>query len=67
MRLGKRYSPERLENACERAIRMNSYSYKSIESILKNGFDKVPMAMEEMPDTQAAHHANIRGKNYYQN
>jgi transposase len=67
MRLGKRYSPERLENACDRAIRMNSYSYKSIESILKNGFDKAPMDTEERPDMQAVHHDNIRGKDYYQN
>jgi len=36
MRLGKAYSPERLEAACERALFIKAYSYKSVQSILKN-------------------------------
>jgi formylmethanofuran dehydrogenase subunit E len=40
MRLGKRYSPERLEAACGRALHINAYSYKTLESILKEGFDQ---------------------------
>jgi transposase len=63
MRLGKRYSPERLEKACERAVAINACSYKSVESILKKGLDKVPLQQE--PDTKPIEHPNIRGNNYY--
>jgi hypothetical protein len=31
MRLGKSYSPERLEAACRRALTLGACSYKSIE------------------------------------
>jgi transposase len=40
LRLGKRYSPERLEAACARALAFRAYSYKNVESILKNGLDQ---------------------------
>ena len=65
MRLGKRYSPERLEKACARAVSIKSYSYKSVESILKKGLDKQPMQMEEK-QTKVIEHPNIRGNQYYQ-
>ena len=65
MRLAKRYSDQRLENACARALAIRSYSYKSVNSILKKGLDKQPM-----PSTQRAaqpiDHPNIRGNDYYQ-
>ncbi len=31
---------QRLENACARAVAIRSYSYKSVDSILKLGLDK---------------------------
>src|SRR5207244_12390605 len=37
MRLGKSYGTERLDAACRRALTIGACSYKSIESILKNG------------------------------
>jgi transposase len=65
MRLAKRYGDQRLENACARALAIRSYSYKSVNSILKKGLDKQPL-----PSTQRAaqpiDHPNIRGKHYYQ-
>ena len=65
MRLGKQYEYDRLENACSRAIAIKSFSYKSVESILKQGLDKVPL--HEDGDTKTPlNHSNIRGKNYYQ-
>jgi Mu transposase, C-terminal domain len=64
MRLGKKYTPERLEAAATRAVRIRGYSYKSIDSILKNGLDRVPM--EERKEVIAViQHDNIRGKEYY--
>ncbi len=64
MRLGKRYSVDRLEKACERAIAIKSYSYKSVESILKKGLDKVPLQKESL-NTKSINHLNIRGRQYY--
>ena len=39
MRLGRHYGRERLEAACTRALVLKAYSYKSVESILKNKLD----------------------------
>jgi transposase len=64
MRLGKSYSPERLEAACRRALTLGACSYKSIASILKNGLDRQPLP--QPPDGMASpYHANIRGPHYY--
>jgi transposase len=64
MRLGKRYSPERLENACARAVSIRSYSYKSVDSILKKGLDKLPLPTDQVA-VKPIEHPNIRGKHYY--
>ena len=66
MRLGKSYSPERLEAACRRALTLGACSYKSIESILKKGLDRQPLPQQ--PDVMASPpHPNIRGPQYYAN
>jgi hypothetical protein len=64
IRLGERYSKERLEAACLRAGRVKSYSYKSIKSILKTGLDQQPL--DPLPETPTCIHPHIRGNNYYQ-
>ena len=63
LRLAKRYSPERLEAACKRAITIRGYSYRSVESILKNGLDKHQLP-EPKPQPYIAHE-NIRGSGYF--
>ena len=67
LRLGKTYSPERLEAACARALQMKAYSYKNVESILKKGLDRQPLlsASSQTP-FPLLEHANLRGKEYYQ-
>ena len=68
MRLGKTYGDQRLEAACKRACFLRSYSYRSIESILKNNLDKEPLP-DDKEDKSAGtlpHHQNVRGANYYQ-
>lgn len=63
IRLGRRYGHERLEAACTRALLMKAYSYKSVESILKNNLDG-----RELPERSTGPsiiHENIRGKSYY--
>ena len=64
LRLGERYSPERLEAACHRALTIQGVSYRSIKSILENGLDRVPIeeqATLELPQK----HDNLRGPDYY--
>ena len=65
MRLAKRYCPERLEGACARALAIKTYSYRSVESILKNGLDQKPLLFDQTEDQRSATHPNIRGKHYY--
>jgi transposase len=65
MRLGKRYSPERLEAACARALQIKAYSYRSVESILRNGLDRHSPALVSNDSKPPVQHANIRGKDYY--
>jgi transposase len=65
LRLANRYTNDRLEAACRRAIAMNACSYRSIKSMLASGFDQQPLGE---PDVSAAHqemHANVRGAAYY--
>ena len=65
MRLGKRYGDERLEAACRRALKIGACSYKSIESILKQGLDQTPLPHPARAKTPVDHD-NIRGPKYYQ-
>jgi transposase len=63
IRLGRRYGEERLEAACVRALFMKAYSYRSVESILKNNLDG-----KELPERlsrPSVAHENIRGGSYY--
>jgi transposase len=67
VRLGKPYSPQRLEAACTRALFIKAYSYKNVESILKKGLDQQPLGGHPpQPSSPPIFHQNIRGKEYYQ-
>ncbi len=63
LRLGKRYGDERLEAACDRALGVRARSYRHVESILKNGLDRVAKADEPTPVSLT--HENVRGRDYY--
>ena len=63
IRLGRRYGVERLEAACARALVMGAYSYKNVESILKNNLDS--KTLPERPSGTCIAHENIRGNHYY--
>ena len=64
MRLGKSYGEGRLNAACHRALSIGTTTYKSVESILKNGLDQRPLP-ETAASTKAIEHSNIRGSDYY--
>ena len=63
LRLGKRYGEVRLEAACNRALRVRARSYRHVESILKNGLDRVATTDEQT--TLSLTHENVRGRDYY--
>jgi transposase len=63
LRLSKRYSSERLEAACARALTVGARSYRNVDSILKKGLDRVPLRTS--PPPQPTIHENIRGADYY--
>lgn len=64
LRLEKIYSKARLEAACQRAVQLQTYSYPSLNSILKRSLDRQPLL-----EPEAAHpspqHENLRGPHYY--
>ncbi len=66
VRLADRYGPERLEKAATRALALCSYSFRSVESILKNGLDKELLPVEGAEQLTLPIHNNVRGADYYQ-
>jgi transposase len=65
LRLGNRYTNERLEAACRRALAMNACSYRSIKSMLATGFDRQPLEEPAVPAAYQEIHTNVRGASYY--
>ena len=63
--LAKKYSSERLEAACLRALATGINRLQGITSILSKGLDSQPLP-EAQPDLLAdIEHMNIRGNHYY--
>ncbi len=63
--LGQHYEPERVEAAAKRAIKYNTYSYKSMNAILAAGLDRQPDSGEAPRQLTLPEHGNIRGRGYY--
>jgi transposase len=63
LRLGTRYSNERLEAAARRAVSTGACSYRSVKSILERGLDRQPL---EAPVARPPlEHSNLRGASYF--
>jgi transposase len=64
--LSRKYTPQRLEAACERALGLRAPNYRSVKSILETGLDrrKLPPQKEDLFTTPG--HENVRGPHYYQ-
>jgi transposase len=62
MRLGEKYSQERLEAACRRALASGAYAYRHVKSILEKGLDRVPLEEVKLAPRE---HPNLRGATYY--
>lgn len=65
LRRGKRYGDDRLEAACRRAVKLGSFSYKSIDAILKNRLDETPLEAPQPAVLPKVRHENVRGGDYY--
>ena len=65
IRLAGRYGAERAEAACARALRLRSYSYRSVESILRTGLDRQPLPGDTPALPPHPAHDNVRGPGYY--
>jgi transposase len=65
MRLGRVHGADRLEAACRRAERLQSYRYRTVEHILLNQQDRLPLE-EPAPARPALTHENLRGATYYE-
>lgn len=63
IRLENKYSAERLNNACQRALEYRAYSYNSVVNILQKSLDK--QSTEKQINCFILNHENIRGSNYY--
>jgi len=66
MRLADKYSTERLEKACEKALGYTpSPSLKNITVILKNGQDRVSAVKNNPADNDASSYGITRGASYF--
>jgi len=63
IRLENKYSAERLNLACQRAIEHQAFSYNSVADILQKGLDKQAVPVQVRP--AIIDHENLRGKDYY--
>ena len=65
----KKYGRDRLNNACARALQIQSPTRRSVESILKRGMDKIQAqpAQSNHPQEELFldAHENVRGEKYY--
>jgi transposase len=64
LRLTRAYGPDRLEAACKRAIKGQSYSYRTLHNILQNNLDKLEPTDQPSLFTMPEHD-NLRGPQAY--
>ena len=64
IRLGDKYGKPRVEAAARRALLHKTYSYKSVDSILKSNLDTLTESAAE-PPKPPLDHPNIRGPEYF--
>jgi transposase len=67
IQLHREYGPERLNNACQRALYGNALKYHNVKNILKNNLDMEYLDMDdfESKQTHIPKHNNIRGAKTY--
>ncbi len=66
LRLGQRYSTERLEAAAARAVSTGACSYRSVKSILERGLDRQSAEGRTPATRPPLEHSNLRGASYFE-
>jgi transposase len=64
LRLAKTHPAERMEAAARRCLRARAYNCQSMNSILKNQLDRLPLPGDP-PIQPTVNHENIRGADYF--
>lgn len=66
LKLADRYSPQRLENACQKALSYTAFpSLKSVQSILRSGQDKLLAEDASARPEESKAYRFTRGAGYY--
>jgi transposase len=65
LRLAKKFGNERLELACERALKLKAIGYQSVKNILDKGIERAELPYEQDDLLLPLDHTNIRGSGYY--
>lgn len=66
IRLAKRYSSERVDAACRRAMALDVCRYQHIKSILAHGKERESLPTDAAQEQGCRmHHQNVRGRAYY--
>jgi transposase len=64
LRLAKRYSDDRLELACDRALKLQAIGYQCVKNILDKGLESADIPEPDV-STLPLLHDNVRGSDYY--
>jgi transposase len=67
IQLAQGFTAERLDNACQRALQMESYGFHHIKSILEKGLDRNPELWDSLEEKtpHITEHENTRGSEAY--
>ena len=64
LQLAKKHGKEELEKACDRAVRIKAFRWKSVQSILQQNLQRKPLSGSRKSTLTIAHE-NVRGSDYY--
>jgi transposase len=64
LRLAKSFGNERLERACDRALKLQAIGYRSVRNILDKGLEAAELPEQSEPCLPLLHD-NVRGSDYY--
>lgn len=64
LQLSKKHGKEELEKACDRAVRIKAFRWKSVQSILQQNLQQKPLS-GSCKSTLNTDHENVRGADYY--
>lgn len=68
LRLARKHGEDRLERACDKALRIQSPSYKTVKTMLAQRMESAPLRGEADPAAGDSEHLgaeNVRGRRYY--